>query len=200
MKFLIVGLGNPGEKYTMSRHNVGFLTLDMFVEKNEWQKSSRANALYAKKNIGEYEVEFVKPETYMNNSGVAVSYASKKYNLSSDHIIIVCDDIDLPLGKIRIAKKRGSGGHNGLRSVASYLGTEDFIRVRVGISRTDEDGHVRKPRGGLFTSKANAVANFVLKKFTLDEQKKLYTSLIRVKASIEMIVTEGIQVAMNTYN
>ncbi|MBP6911831.1 MAG: aminoacyl-tRNA hydrolase [Candidatus Pacebacteria bacterium] len=200
MKFLIVGLGNPGEKYTQTRHNVGFLVMDSIIDKESWQKSSRAQAFYAQKNIGEYEVEYLKPQTFMNNSGISVRYEVKKHLLSGEHIIVVCDDIDLPFGKIRLSKNRGSGGHNGLKSIMSQLGMEDFIRVRIGVGMVDDLGTIRKPKGGLFTSKTKAVANFVLKNFSPEEQKHLDTIFEKVNNAIEAIVMHGIECAMNEYN
>lgn len=200
MTHLVVGLGNPGEKYTHTRHNVGFLFVDTAVASDEWQKSSKAEALYAKKDIVGHEVEFLKPQTFMNNSGLSVAYASKKHDLKPEHIIVVCDDIDLPFGKIRIAKSRGSGGHNGLRSIEQHLGTNEFVRIRIGVSKTDDEGNVRKPTGGLFTSKANAVVNFVLKNFTPDEQKALHDIFATCRQAVETIVVDGVEKAMNKFN
>jgi peptidyl-tRNA hydrolase len=91
-----------------------FFLLTLWLQADEWQKSSAAEALYTKKDIGGHEVEFLKPQTFMNNSGLSVAFASKKHELKPEQVIVVCDDIDLPFGKIRIAKSRGSGGHNGL--------------------------------------------------------------------------------------
>jgi PTH1 family peptidyl-tRNA hydrolase len=200
MTHLVVGLGNPGEKYLHTRHNVGFLFVDTIVAGDEWQKSSAAEALYTKKDIGGHEVEFLKPQTFMNNSGLSVAFASKKHELKPEQVIVVCDDIDLPFGKIRIAKSRGSGGHNGLRSIEQHLGTNDFVRVRIGVSKTDDEGNVRKPTGGLFTSKKNAVANFVLKNFTPDEQKTLHDVFKTCREAVETIVQSGVEKAMNKYN
>lgn len=198
MDFLIVGLGNPGDTYTYTRHNVGFMALQTF--QNGWEKDAYAKAFVAQEMIARKKVIIAKPQTFMNNSGETVSYLVKKYSLLPSNVIVLCDDIDLPLGSIRISRARGSGGHNGLRSIEAHLHSNDFIRIRIGVSRADTDGNAMKPKGGLFTSKKKAVANFVLKNFTPGEQKTLETIFPRVKEAFETIIRDGVEKAMNTYN
>jgi len=129
---LIVGLGNPGKKYKSNRHNVGFLFLDSFLE--------RENLRFKKRIKYDYLIQdnliFIKPKTYMNRSGDAVTSVKTKYSV--DEIVVIVDDIHLPIGEIRIRKSGGNGGHNGLRSISESLGTNDFTRIRIGVGSPEE--------------------------------------------------------------
>jgi len=129
---LIVGLGNPGKKYKSNRHNVGFLFLDSFLE--------RENLRFKKRIKYDYLIQdnliFIKPKTYMNRSGDAVTSVKTKYSI--DEIVVIVDDIHLPIGEIRIRKSGGNGGHNGLRSISESLGTNDFTRIRIGVGSPEE--------------------------------------------------------------
>lgn len=132
---LLIGLGNPGEKYSRTRHNIGWQIVDTLLEKKDkWQESKKSNCLYFKKIINEQEVEIIKPLTFMNNSGLCVSLIQKKHGIKSEDIIVVHDDIDLALGKIRIKINGSSGGHNGVQSIIDYLKTENFIRLKIGVA------------------------------------------------------------------
>jgi len=156
---LIVGLGNPGEKYKKTRHNLGFLMVNYLAAGDEWKENKKANCLYIKKQIGLEEIELIKPLTFMNNSGKAVNYIQKKHRLKPEDIIIIHDDIDLPLGEIKIQKDRGSAGHKGVQSIINQLGSKDFIRIRLGIkSMNNEQRTVNSEK-------------FVLEKFTAQEEK-----------------------------
>lgn len=162
---IIVGLGNIGEKYAKTRHNCGFIVLDVLVEKFEkenikldWKEESKLKALIAKVNINNETVLLVKPTTLMNNSGEAVSKILNFYKEPINNFIIVVDDIDLPLGKVRIREKGSAGTHNGLKSIIQELGREDFKRIRIGI----------ESRGKL-APKQQDISNFVLSNFTAKE-------------------------------
>lgn len=160
---LVAGLGNPGKKYEKTRHNVGFMILDEFIKsiKQTWRESKKAKALYCKTEIDKQEIEFLKPTTYMNNSGVAMAYAVKKHhNLKPEDVIVVHDDKDLPLGEIRVQTNRGSAGHNGVKSIIEHLGTQNFTRIRVGTA-SDE------------LNIAKDTSEFVLDKFSKTENDKL---------------------------
>ena len=130
---IIIGLGNPGKKFKDTRHNVGFEFIDQLAKKLEiknWKKNKKANCFYFK---FDEEIELVKPLTYMNNSGQTVKYIQKKHNLKSKDIIVIHDDIDIPLGKIKISEGSGAAGHKGVQSIIDAIGTKDFKRIRIGI-------------------------------------------------------------------
>jgi PTH1 family peptidyl-tRNA hydrolase len=133
---LIVGLGNPGEKYQKSRHNTGFIVLNRLVEERglEWENSARFGSEIAEYN----DVILVKPQTFMNNSGDAVSRLINFYKISPDDLIVVHDDVDLPLGSIKKQKGKNSAGHHGVEDIIKKLGTKDFWRVRVGIGKPED--------------------------------------------------------------
>lgn len=172
---LIVGLGNPGAKYQKTRHNLGFLVIDYLAQNEEWKKSKKTNCLYLKKQINSEAVELIKPQTFMNNSGRAVNYAQKKHYIKPEDIIVIHDDIDLPLGEIKIQKGRGSAGHHGVQSVIDQLGTKDFTRMRIGI----------KPINNTEGRITNA-EKFVLENFTAEE-KDLIKQII--EKAVQMITT-----------
>lgn len=136
MNFLIVGLGNPGEEYKNTRHSVGRILLEHFrksVDFPDWQENKYAQALCASGKIEKEKVDLILPETFMNKSGKSVSFLSTKNKIKPENIIVVYDDLDLPLGKFKISFNRGSGGHKGIESVARSLKTKEFARLRVGI-------------------------------------------------------------------
>lgn len=184
--FLVVGLGNPGEKYEKTRHNAGFIVLDEMFENEDWGLGKNSKAEYTSESIGEELVEYIKPQTFMNESGISVRYAKDKHEISDENIIVVYDDIDLPVGKIKISHDRGNGGHNGIRSIEQHLGTTNFTRIRIGISQELEGGKVIKP---------NVLGTF--SKTDLDTIKKL---AVITKDIIKTIVTEGREAAMNKFN
>ncbi|OGI45930.1 hypothetical protein A2121_00820 [Candidatus Nomurabacteria bacterium GWB1_40_6] len=175
---LVVGLGNPGEEYENTRHNTGRILVGMIEKKFEDSK---------------LKIKFLTPDTFMNNSGRAVvPLVKSKKDLAQ--LVIIYDDIDLPLGKIKISFNRSSGGHNGLGSVIKALKSQEFLRIRIGISRATPGGKLKKP------SREKAVLNFLLgeyKKPELETLKKL--SKIVVEA-IETIFTESKEKAMSLYN
>lgn len=130
---LVVGLGNPGKKYKTTKHNIGFIALDSYakLKKIKFKKSVKFNSEITEKD----DYVLLKPKTYMNNSGMAVEKVVNYYKISPKNILVIHDDLDLPFGRIRLKQKGGSGGHNGLKSIISYLGTEEFKRVKVGIDK-----------------------------------------------------------------
>ena len=195
--FLIIGLGNPGDEYTRSRHNVGRVVLQTFLKKfvfPEFEKSKNAQALYTQAKIGKSRVEVVFPETFMNKSGISAKYAVEKHSIKPENIIVVYDDIDLPLGTFKIAYGRTAGGHNGLASIIRALKTKDFIRIRVGIAPTTPGGKTRKPKG------AQKVLDFLMGNIKPKEEAVLKKVGKEVSAALEMIVHDGHVRAMNTFN
>ncbi len=182
MNYLIVGLGNPGTEYEKTRHNAGWIVIDDMYPELEWARNTYAVAGVAKLN----DVTFVKPTTFMNLSGESVQYFIDKEDFTADQTIVIYDDIDLPLGKFKISFDRGSGGHNGIKSIETHLGSRQFIRIRIGISKTLEDGTFVKPN--------------VLGKFEPAELEVLKVVSQKVKEGIEMILKEGKEKAMSVYN
>jgi len=185
---LIIGLGNPGQKYQNTRHNIGFQVADSFLEKKEkWRKSKKANCLYFRKQIGQQEIEIIKPLTFMNNSGLSVKYAFKKHGLHPENIIVVHDDIDIDFGKIRISKDRSSAGHNGVQSIINHLKTKNFIRIRIGIASEQKNNDI-------------ASEKFVLKNFSRKEKGQLLEIIALGKQIIVGVLENGLEKTMNQYN
>lgn len=183
MSYLIIALGNPGEKYKKTRHNAGWLVVDTIYPDSAWQPDGYAFADVA--NISD-QLTVAKPMTFMNDSGKTAEYFSSKKNIMPEHMIVMYDDIDLPLGKFKISFDRGSGGHNGIKSLESHLASKSFIRIRIGISKTLEDGSLVKPN--------------VLGNFEADELELLTKTAGRIKYAIETIIQEGKQTAMTEFN
>ncbi|MFH1460927.1 MAG: aminoacyl-tRNA hydrolase [Patescibacteria group bacterium] len=136
---LIIGLGNPGEKYQKTRHNLGFMVVDFLAGKESWQKNKKANCLYLKKQINQESVILSKPQDFMNNSGQAAKTLTDYYKIPAQDIIVIHDDIDLALGEIKIQPNRGSAGHKGVQSIINALNTKDFTRIRIGIRPADSE-------------------------------------------------------------
>ena len=194
--FLVVGLGNPGIEHEKTRHNTGFIVLDNILGDNiEWKKSSGTKALFYKDKVVSKPIIFFKPMTYMNNSGVAVSFAqNEKQKIKLENIIVIYDDVDLPLGSYKISFNRSSGGHNGLESVIKKLKSKEFIRIRVDISPTTPSGKIKKPKG------EESVLKFLLGKFKEDEFKEIKKVSKNIREIIKMIINEGKDKAMTLYN
>ena len=193
---LIVGLGNPGKQYEKTRHNIGFMVLDklaLFDSKtrqtgNEtWSTSKKSKAQYLIKKIAEQNIELLKPQTFMNESGSAVAYAIKNNNLSVADIIVVHDDKDLPLGKIKIQARSSAAGHNGVQSIINHLKTNDFVRIRVGIA---SDNPI----------KMNDTSKFVLHKFGFLEKKKVNEVTNQTAEAVISLLNSSIETVMNKYN
>jgi PTH1 family peptidyl-tRNA hydrolase len=183
---LIVGLGNPGRFYVNNRHNVGFKCIDSFAKEHGIVLKKREAR--SQTGIGQVEgikVILAKPRTFMNNSGEAVAALMRRYRLSVRDIIIIYDDLDLPLGRIRIREKGSSGGHKGVGSIIDQIGTQEFLRIRVGIAPVEKE--------------VDAVEH-VLSDFTPEEKAVMKEVYPRVSAAIHCLLTEGVATAMNKYN
>ena len=192
---LVIGLGNPGEKYKNSRHNVGFILLDEIL-KGAWESDKYSNSLWQKDSV----VIFVKPQTFMNNSGISAKHLSDKYEVAPSDVITIHDDIDLPFGQMKIVFESGPGGHNGTKSIIENLGTNKFVRIKIGIAPIGVDGKAMKPKPGLFQSQKGAVSRYVLKDFSKGDIEKLKTLAPRVKEIIDTIIQKGYLEAMNKFN
>ncbi len=191
---LIVGLGNPGRRYAGNRHNIGFICLNHLARRYAIHLN-RKQAL-AKTGSGEIRginVLLVKPQTYMNYSGHSVSRLINKFKIDMGDLIVIHDDLDLPLGRIRIRCSGRSGGHKGVNSIIGELRDHDFIRIRFGIGRPlSEDGTVLTNEGD--------VIDFVLSDFSPVEKHSIKPSIIRVSEAITYLLEKGLDATMNTYN
>lgn len=185
MKYLIVGLGNIGDEYRDTRHNIGFKILDAFAEASNISFSTDRYGDVARGRVKNKQAVLLKPSTYMNLSGNAVRYWKEKENIPVDHILVLVDDLALQFGAIRIKGRGSDAGHNGLKSIAQLLGTDAYPRLRFGIGNDF-------PRG--------CQVDYVLGNFTFDERQKLSTRLEVAVDAIKTFCLAGINIAMNTYN
>lgn len=184
--FLIVGLGNPGRQYRQNRHNVGFMALDRLTARLGVKFSRlESKALVTKANYQERRLVLAKPQTFMNESGVAVGGLAHFYKAPVEQLLVVYDDVDLPLGTLRLRLEGGSAGQKGMASIIARLGTQAFPRLRIGIGR---------PPG------RKDAAAYVLEDFTAQEEEFLAPALLRATDAMLTFVTQGIQAAMNQYN
>lgn len=194
--YYIVGLGNHGEKYQNTRHNVGWLVCDYVREEARLPELAPDNSMSGRVTEGKIsgvEVRLLYPDTYMNNSGSAVVKFVPRNE--TGNLIIIHDDIDLPFGEVKLNKGRGDGGNNGIKSVIEKLGTKDFIRIRIGIApRSFWTGEVKRPKGG------GPLERFVLKPFTRTEEGKLVAVKERAYGALKEVLENGIESAMNKFN
>jgi len=183
---VVIGLGNPGPRYENTRHNVGFDTVDLLSKKHNIDVTKvKHKAIIGDGNIGGHRVLLVKPQTFMNLSGESVREIIEWYKVPVENIIIIYDDIDLPVGKIRIRPKGSAGTHNGMRSVIYQIQSEDFPRIRIGIDKPPQNWDL---------------ADFVLSKFSTDERKSVEEAIANAAEAVEVILNSGIDKAMNRYN
>lgn len=185
LRKLIVGLGNPGREHAHHRHNVGFLCLDRLADQHRlppWRQKHQA--LVTEGAAGGQPVALAKPQTYMNLSGQAVKPLVRHYRASLEDLLVVHDDLDLPLGVLRLRPRGSSGGHKGVQSIIEALGSQDFPRLRIGIGRPVSGDPI----------------DYVLDDFTLDEQIEIERALERALEAIVTWLSQGIEAAMNAYN
>ena len=188
---IIIGLGNPGSKYQKTRHNLGFRVIDKFAREEKFPQfkvSKKFNSLILKGKLNKKRIILVKPRTFMNESGKAVKSLVAFYKITRPGLVVIHDDIDLPLGEIKIVKNRGAAGHKGAQSIIGELGTKNFIRFRIGI----------KPKPYTLTLKT--LDKFVLQKFNKEEEKVLKEVITRTYQAIKTAITEGIKKAMQKFN
>lgn len=192
----IVGLGNPGEEYENSRHNTGRIILNYIAKANDfsdWKDDMKLKSYKSKGEINSEKFDFITPNTFMNNSGNAVvQIINDKKKLKN--LVVVYDDIDLPLGSLKISFNRSSGGHKGIESIIKKVKSQEFVRIRIGISPSTPSGKIRKPKG------EDLILKFLLGKFKEDELKELKKISNKISEIIEMISTEGKDKAMSVYN
>ncbi len=185
--YLIAGLGNPGRKYEATRHNMGFDAIDELIDRHHIPGNGvKFHALHGKGRIGGEAVLLMKPLLYMNASGGPIRGMCDYYKVDPEtELVVICDDINLSPGQIRIRKKGSAGGHNGMKDIISHLGTQNFIRVRVGVGP--------KPEGW-------ELADHVLGRFSADERKIIDRAVERAADAVEVILQEGADAAMNRFN
>lgn len=209
--FYIVGLGNPGTEYENTRHNTGRMVISKLHKDlglDEFEFNKKTNALVSKGKLKKEQMTLILPETFMNKSGQAISYFVKPLPKSKaasakatagrrkglENLIVIHDDIDLPLGTIKISYNKGTGGHRGLDSVAKAVKTLEFVRVRIGISPATAKGRSKKPEG------EQKVLDFILGKFKPSEVDILKKTLKRASEAVQTLIIDGRERAMNMFN
>ena len=181
-----MGLGNPGRPYEGTRHNVGFDTVDLLAYRNNITLNKlKFKSVYGEGIIGKEKVILLKPQTYMNNSGMAVLDLYNFYRIPVENILIIVDDIDIDFGTIRIKRKGSAGSHNGLKSIIYHLQSENFPRVKIGIGKKKEN---------------QDLADFVLSRFNKEEREKIDEAIEKAALAVETIIADGIDKAMNKFN
>ena len=185
--WLIVGLGNPGQKYEHTRHNMGFLTVDLLAEKAGVKLNKvKFKAAYNILNFAGCKCLVMKPQPYMNLSGEAVREAVQFYKIPADHVLVIYDDISLPVGKLRVRPSGSAGGHNGIKNIIAHLGTQEFPRVKIGVGA---------PSGG-----GDEMIDWVIGAPSQAERKILAESFEKAIGAAECIIQKGCQQAMNSFN
>lgn len=185
--FLIVGLGNPGDKYSETRHNVGFCCIDLLADElrvNNWK--NKFQSTYSDAEINDKKVMLVKPQTFMNNSGAAVSEIVKFYKILPEKIIVISDDVSLDAGRLRIRKNGSHGGHNGLKDIIELLGTDNFPRVKIGVGQKPHPDY--------------DLADWVLGKPQGDDKTAITEAIKAAANATKAMVTGSIENAMNKFN
>lgn len=184
--FLIAGLGNPGDKYFGTRHNIGFSAIDYISQKNDIQVNKiKYKGLIGEGRIGNERVVLLKPQTFMNLSGDSIIEAASWYKIPNENIIIIYDDVSLAVGAMRIREKGSAGGHNGIKSIILNLNSDVFGRIKIGVGAKPEQYDL---------------ADYVLGHFSKDEQKILFDTLGNVNSAVEEYIKNGAKSAMNKYN
>jgi len=183
---LVVGLGNPGEDYERTRHNLGFMVLDRLAARNDITvDTKKKKSMIGRFRLGKERIMLLKPQTFVNLSGEAVLYMASFLRIMPENIIVVCDDANLPLSTIRIRKYGSSGGHNGIKSLIQFLKSDNFPRIRVGVGIPPEGMRLE---------------DYVLGRFTPEELNELDPSMERACDAIELIIQDRIDEAMNLFN
>ena len=192
--YYVVGLGNPGEQYERTRHNVGMIVADGVREElgfAPWERDGARQAEVSRGTVNSQELTLIKPTTYMNRSGEAIKRFVERG--SEDRLVVIHDDIDLPRAELRLSYNRGAGGHRGVQSIEKALGSKAFLRVRVGVSPVTLFGTMKKPRG------EEAVHRLVLGRFSSRELRHISASALTVRRIVELFVTDGRERTMSTW-
>lgn len=191
---LIVGLGNPGSQYANTRHNIGFMVIDRLARLFPVSRIQYASwGVFQYSRIQQQDVLLLQPLTYMNRSGIAVDLALSECHESADHLVVIYDDLDLDLGRIRIRPRGGHGGHRGMKSIIDRLGMSQFVRMRLGIGRPPARDDVQE-------DDTAAVVQYVLQPFQPQEQSIVSDVITRTTQAIQLIVDDQLYQAMNEFN
>jgi PTH1 family peptidyl-tRNA hydrolase len=182
--WVIAGLGNPGRKYSRTRHNIGFMAVEEIAQRNGIEFTDRKEYRIGRGSIEGHNVILIEPLLYMNRSGPAVNAILKKFTVQSDNLIVIHDDLDMETGKLRIRKTGSSGGHKGVESIINNIGAKDFLRIKIGIGR--EPGIL--------------VEDYVLSKFTRQEISAIKETIEKTADAVHAIIADGVDKAMNTFN
>jgi PTH1 family peptidyl-tRNA hydrolase len=184
--YLVVGLGNPGDEYARTRHNVGAETVELLAQRHGTNlRKGKERARAGQVHIGDLLVALAVPLTYMNDSGLAVVALARRYGVEPEQIVVVHDELDLPVAALKVKAGGGLAGHNGLRSIKSHLHSDEFLRVRIGVGKP-----VSKEQG----------VEHVLKKFSKRERTEIDVTIEQAADAVECIATDGVEVAMNRFN
>lgn len=200
---LIVGLGNPGEKYQNTRHNLGFMVLDKLARKflslkqTKWQEDKKFNCLLLRIPPN---ILLVKPLTFMNASGVAVKKLADFYKIESQNIWVIHDDVDLPLGKIKIRPGGGSAGHRGVESIIRELGTDKFVRFRLGIGHPNRIANSKYQISNIRRQMPKLTEKYVLGEFGTEEKSEVKQMIKKTVKAVELALKDGMERAMNAFN
>jgi PTH1 family peptidyl-tRNA hydrolase len=192
----VIGLGNPGEEYKETRHNTGRIILELLAKKNnfpDWKEDGKIKALISKGELDGEKMTFVLPNNFMNNSGKSVLPLIKSKK-DLDKLVVIYDDLDLPIGKIKLSYNRSSGGHNGLGSIIKCVKSEEFLRIRVGVSPHTPSGKTKKPKG------EDAVLKFLLKEFKEPEMKEIKKIAKIISEALVTTSSSGKDKAMSIFN
>ena len=185
--WFVVGLGNPGLQYENTRHNAGFLCVDRFMDMQNGEfNKNKMQAVFGECKVGQNRVLVAKPQTYMNNSGTAVQAIANFYKIPTDRIIVICDDINLDIGTIRIRRKGSDGGQKGMRDIIQLLGSDEIARIKVGVGKKPHPEY--------------DLVDWVLSKFPKESESDLDSALTKASKALVEIINRGIDSAMNKYS
>lgn len=194
---IIAGLGNPGEEYEGTRHNAGRIILELIAKKagfSAWREEGKLKALVAEGKLGKQKFQFVLPNNFMNNSGKSIAPLIKTKKALGE-LVVIYDDLDLPIGKFRISFNRSSGGHNGLESIIKNVKSQEFHRIRVGLSPVTPSGKTKRPKGD-----AEKAVKFLMTRFKDPEMAELKKEAKRIAEALEMMYAESPNKAMSIFN
>lgn len=182
--WLVAGLGNPGSRYQKTRHNVGFIVLEDLTKSHQSAFSEKADYRICKGSLGDEQIIYLEPLTFMNSSGIAVRKMMQKSNIAPQNLIVIHDDLDLETGNLKIRKKGSSGGHKGVESIIQHIGSAEFIRIKIGIGRDP----------------VVPTEKYVLSKFRRDEIPLIKAAIEKAVESVQVIIRDGVERAMNKFN
>jgi len=196
MSFIVVGLGNPGEDYAKTRHNVGWIVLDKFLKEfnfSDFAENAKNKGAIAIGKVGKEKVTVLKPLTMMNASGKAVATLIKSKK-QAQNLVVIHDDLDMAIGNYKLVYNRGSGGHKGVESIKRAIGTNEFLRIKIGVAPATPSGKIKKPKG------EKAVLDFIIGEFKKPELEKIQKVMKDISLALESVILDGRALAMNDWN